>query len=130
MSWRDKYKTIDVLVGKTITEIVGDKDSDELRFVCADGARYLMHHSQDCCESVSIEDINGDLADLIGSPVTLAEEAASSEPQPEQVIGKYDDGFTWTFYRLATAKGFVTIRWYGTSNGYYSETVDFVEETA
>ena len=38
-----------------------------------------------------------------------------------------DDSFTWTFYRFATARGYVTIRWYGSSNGYYSEEVTFEE---
>jgi hypothetical protein len=35
---------------------------------------------------------------------------------------------TWTELGVA-AKGYVTVRWYGTSNGYYSESVSFREIT-
>lgn len=72
-------------------------------------------------------DIAGDFQDLLGSPVLLAEEVISDNETPEGVKpqDQADDSFTWTFYKLSTIKGSVTIRWYGESNGYYSESVDF-----
>ncbi len=111
------------LLGKIISSI--DRSADQIDFILGDGSRYSMFHSQDCCESVKVDDIAGDLHDLIGSPITKAEEATSRENPPGVTKG-YQDSFTWTFYHLATVNGYVTIRWYGESNGYYSEKVDFV----
>ena len=117
-------KPFSELVGKTLTKI--DKSNDELVFHCDDGTKYRMYHDQDCCESVTIDDICGNLDDLIGSPILHAEESSSNE-NPEGVKPEYQDSFTWTFYKLATFKGWVDIRWYGESNGYYSESVEFIQ---
>lgn len=105
------------LVGKTLTSVT-NRDGEEIIFVTDADEKYTMYHPQDCCESVSVEDINGDLADLIGAPILVAEEAAARDPSASE-------SGTWTFYKLATNKGWVDIRWYGSSNGYYSESFSF-----
>ena len=119
---------ISELVGKTVVSI--DKKDDELIFICATGEKYKMYHSQDCCESVTIEDICGDLDDLIGTPILKAKEVTNYEPTSEEDKQKTKEAdeygsCTWTFYMFATMKGYVDIRWYGESNGFYSESVDF-----
>lgn len=110
------------LTGKTLTNV--EIKGDEVVFTTEAGEAYRLYHSQDCCESVAVEDVCGDLNDLIGSPLVEAEEVTSAE-NPEGVTKEHQDSFTWTFYKLRTAKGSVVIRWYGESNGYYSESVDF-----
>ena len=119
------------LIGKTLVQIDGKKGDEELIFHTEDGKQYRMYHQQSCCESVYVEDICGNLEDLIGSPIIKASEDTNIDTNPEGfVVDEYgQDSFTWTFYNIATAKGHVTIRWYGESNGYYSEEVSFEEIT-
>lgn len=116
---------ISELMEKTLIKIENN-DDEELIFITEDEKRYRMWHDQDCCECVSIEEIVGDLDDLIGTPILQAEEVIHLEENPPGVVIPRDqDSFTWTFYKLSTIKGSVTIRWYGSSNGYYSESVSF-----
>jgi hypothetical protein len=110
------------LLGKVLTAIVINADKDEVTFYCKTGEIYKLSHHQDCCESVTVEDICGELNDLLDSPITQAEENSNSDPIADRPA---DDSFTWTFYRLSTARGQVVIRWLGQSNGYYSESVSF-----
>lgn len=97
---------------------------DRIDFYCNDGHIYSMYHDQDCCESVYIDDISGDLDDLIGSPLLMADESCSSNTKLDGTPDDECESCTWTFYRFATVKGYVNIRWYGYSNGYYSESVN------
>jgi hypothetical protein len=112
----------ETLVGKTLENVT--EDGREVDFKVSETERYRLFHDQDCCESVYIESIDGDLNDLIGTPIIMAEEVSNADEGP---LSEWEDSFTWTFYKLATIKGYVTIRFYGSSNGYYSESVDFIK---
>lgn len=113
------------LIGKTITKIEGaEKGNDCITFYTREGDIYQLSHYQDCCESVYIEDVCGDINDLLNSPIMRASEDTNRTDPPAEGS---DDSYTWTFYNIATFNGHVTIRWFGSSNGYYSESVDFVK---
>lgn len=127
------------LIGKTFIDI--KKNDEEIIFIVSDTEQYKMYHEQDCCEGVSIDDIEGDLSDLVGKPILQAEEVTNDDfvnkfnnsfTEKSEWGGKQDkdgnsepESCTWTFYKLATINGYVTVRWYGESNGYYSEGVSF-----
>jgi hypothetical protein len=112
--------SMDYFIGKTIVSY--SQSDDVLTFTLSNKEIIHMYHQQDCCESVYIESIMGDLVDLLNSPILLAE-----------CVSEWDDSADasteWTFYKLVTIKGSVTIRWLGTSNGYYSTSVDIIKET-
>lgn len=113
------------LIGLTLLKIEGAVGDDELRLTSSDGRVFVQYHSQDCCENVQIEDICGDLEDLIGAPLVEAECVTSENETPEGIPAvEYPESYTWTFYKFRTIKGGVTVRWLGESNGYYSEDVD------
>jgi len=110
---------VSFLLDETLS-VIECNGTEEIIFTTIDGEKYKMYHEQDCCEQVTLEDVTGNLDDLIGSPITMAEEVTQE--------GETDFGTeTWTFYKLATVKGYVTLRWHGESNGYYSEEVSFVK---
>lgn len=114
------------LMDENILEVKGcEVGSERIEFI-SDRLRWVLYHSQDCCESVTVNDVVGDPADLIGSEIVFAEEAQSRERiEDEKSADCQSDSFLWTFYRLRTIKGTVSIRWIGESNGYYSESVCF-----
>ena len=122
---KEKEVQIEDLLGKIIISIEGNIGDDVMTIYTSDNNQYRLYHDQDCCENVDIQDIVGDLNDLLNTPILQAEEITNND----DTFGKieYPDSFTWTFYKLATIKGYVTISWLGESNGYYSESVSIVK---
>lgn len=114
----------EILKGKTLASV--DVHDDVIVFTVRPGQVYELYHEQDCCESVRVEEVIGDVRDLIGEPILEAEEVSdANHPAPDGA-----DSYTWTFYKIGTIKGHVTFRWLGESNGYYSESVSFRELTS
>jgi len=121
---------IEVLKGKIITEILGKVGGSMMIFKTENYKTYRLYHYQDRCEHVYILDIVGNLDDLLDSPILLVEEVISKDKPEDPTIPEPefpDDSQTWTFYKFSTIKGSVTVRWFGSSNGYYGEQVDFCE---
>jgi len=132
----EKIKTLNTLKGSVqeFEDLLGrilcraESDGEELTLYLSDTNYVRFYHSQDCCESVYIDDICGDLDDLVGSPLLVAEQVSNYEAEPKY---EGEESYTWTFYRFATHKGWVNVKWYGSSNGYYSEGVNIeVVDTA
>ena len=115
-----------LLTGLVIKSITGlEKDSEEVVFTTECGRQFKMYHEQDCCESVSVDDVCGDISDIIGTVIMQAEERGGEGVESDSEWG--DESSTWTFYDIWTVKGSVNIKWLGSSNGYYSESVTFCE---
>jgi hypothetical protein len=116
--------SISALKGLAFVSVEGcSENSEELKLTTADGRRFVFFHDQNCCEHVCIAQVDGDPGDLLRAPLEMAEESTES--------GESDgESYTRTFYKFATTKGYVTVRWLGTSNGYYGEEVSLREEAA
>lgn len=109
----------------TINEIIGLTPSyirqtdEEIVMQFTNGASCKWYHSQDCCESVTVNDVVGDFGDLLHHPILVAEERVCENENADY------EHETWTFYAFRSMGGSVDVRWLGSSNGYYSESVDF-----
>lgn len=116
MGWYSNHVSVEEMLNQTFTSVRADNETVTFE---NDEVRYVLYHSQDCCESVYVEEIIGDLEDLEKFPLLIAREDSNADG-PDM---PGEESYTWTFYNFATYKGYVTIRFLGTSNGYYSEDV-------
>lgn len=115
-----------ILEGKTFNKV---EVNDSELILSNSNESFKFYHSQDCCEDVRIEDYDSDLGVLWSTPIIEVSVVTNKEnPKPKGCFDDtiyYDNSCTWTFYKFITAKGHITFRWYGSSNGYYSEVVNF-----
>ena len=111
-------RAIEEFIGQKIKSFKNVEDR-ELIFELENGKKYIFYHEQDCCESVYIEDISGNLSDIIGKEILKFEEKVEYER------GEWEESYTYTFYDIETLDKHIQIRWCGSSNGYYSESVNF-----
>ena len=111
------------LNGKVIDYISGcNVDSGLFVIKFEDGTSIEFFHNQSCCERVYIEDVNGNPDSHAGATLYGIDVKSNSDSiNPDLEYSSY----TWTFYTIRTSKGYLDVRWFGGSNGYYSENVDY-----
>lgn len=121
MGYRDRIE-LSSLVGEVLTYIDTDEKNDEIMLTTASGRKIKIYHDQDCCETVWIEDTQGNWHELIGKVIV---EASKDEKQDECDYGSR----TETTLKFRVDDATVISRWIGESNGYYSESVDIEDMT-
>lgn len=129
---------IEEMVGQSPREIIrhygGECDYDGkklLSFFMHGGKEFHFVYYQDCCADVYLQDVDGDLSDLLDETITSAEIVSSEgikSLKGKEEDDHCDDSYTWTFYKISNKKTSITLRFYGSSNGYYSEEVSLVKE--
>jgi|GEM_PF-1619382 len=106
-----KITNIKELKGKTIVEISCLKTgSDVVELRCEDNSVYVLQNLHYNDEHIYIQDIGGESADIMNSPLTDVQCRVEN-----QEITKDNTHYqiTWTIFKLETEKGQVTIEFKG-----------------
>ena len=100
----------ETILGKTVVQTEGTEGDEEMSLLFEDGTALVMAHYHTCCEDIRVEEVIGDVEDLVGNPLLMAESVSEND---------------WTFYKFATIKGSVTVRWLcDPGSGYYGDEPD------
>ena len=106
------------IAGETIIEITGIATNEIIQLKCQSGTTYKIYArggwmgAENEERPAEIEDISGDIEDLIGSKLIIA------ECRKSDAVGKI-----YRFYHFATMKGRVDIRFTSESSEYYGGDV-------
>lgn len=78
-------------------------------------------HFQDCCEHTWLEDGKEELQEMVGQEIVSAVEVEGK--CESNVVGRYES-LSCYFYKIVGSKSDVTLRFGGSSNGFYNERTD------
>jgi hypothetical protein len=112
----------DVLVGEVLDAVDIDREKDQILLTTRSGRQFLIHHEQDCCETVEIVGQDGCFIRLVGKPIVEAREIAIDTTKDDS----YGTETTTTLIFRVDGETVIS-RWVGDSNGYYSDSVDIAE---
>lgn len=115
---------IDILVGRTITEVVIALDKESVEFVTPDERYYFEAHG-DCCSNSWIESIEW-LDNLIGEEVISCNEHYVREDVPDDHPFSENDCLKFYNVEIITKKGICAIDFRNQSNGYYDGELYFI----
>ena len=128
----------DNLIGHRINGVFLARDNWTILFRTTEGKYFRYDTSNDCCNTVWINHINGlnilgegDVFDLMrGALVTGAEDKEWTDDRnwTEADGGDYGDVIQDGFYTLKTDRGYIDIEVRNDHNGYYGGSFDAVEE--
>lgn len=101
-------------LGATITQVKGMKANGNWVLLTTDRGTIKMGHERECCEWVTLIDVCGDPADLIGGTIAVFEcriGDAKGKSIPTKSRPRAPTPRQYTFYEIRTTKGDVTLRW-------------------
>lgn len=110
-----QFNDFNIIENDVITKVTST--DREIRII-TDKHDILFYHEQDCCEDVYI--------DLMSPLETLNGRIISCEIVE---LKEKDNGYgtsTSSWVKIVTTEGYFTAIWRGESNGYYSESIDFI----
>jgi len=106
-----KIVNVNELKGKTIVEISCLKiGSDVVELRCEDNSVYVLQNLHYNDEHIYIDDIGGESADIMNSPLTNVQCHVENQ---EITNGFNKSKITWTVFTLETEKGQVVIEFCG-----------------
>lgn len=111
------------LLGETVRS-VKQIDKEEIRFETESGRKFVIMHSQDCCESVVIHDVSGDLQTLVGQKIVVYEGSWDND-----LPSSMEPGMVESFTRSIFKVNDIVIECFGQSNGYYNESMALADVT-